>query len=61
MLASGVNVFFKPTQSHYIFVRVSDGGHVSRSAPLSEWYLHSSVSLPVVRRRVAESWKRQDD
>ena len=35
VLASGVNVFFKPTQSHYIFVRISDGGHVSRSAPLS--------------------------
>jgi hypothetical protein len=30
-----VNVFFKPTQSHYIFVRVSDDGHVSQSAPLS--------------------------
>ena len=35
MLASGVNVFFKPTQSHFIFVRISDVGHVSRSAPLS--------------------------
>ena len=35
MLASGVNVFFKPAQSHYIFVRISDDGHVSRSAPLS--------------------------
>ena len=35
MLASGVIVFFKPTQSHYIFVRISDDGHVSRSAPLS--------------------------
>jgi hypothetical protein len=35
VLASGVNVFFKPTQSHYIFVRISDVGHVSRSAPLS--------------------------
>jgi hypothetical protein len=30
-----VNVFFKPTQSHYIFVRISDVGHVLRSAPLS--------------------------
>jgi len=30
-----VNVFFKPTQSHYIFVRISENGYVSRSAPLS--------------------------
>ena len=35
VLASGVNVFFKPTQSHYIFVHISDDRHVSRSAPLS--------------------------
>ena len=35
MLASGVNVFFKPTQSHYTFIRLSDDGHVSQSAPLS--------------------------
>ena len=35
VLASGVNVFFRPTQSHYVFVRISDDGHVSRSAPLS--------------------------
>jgi hypothetical protein len=35
VLSSGVNVFFKPTQSHYTFIRLSDDGHVSRSAPLS--------------------------
>jgi len=35
VLASGVNIFFSPSQSHYTFIRLSDEGHVSRSAPLS--------------------------
>ena len=34
-LEAGVNVFFKPTQSHYTFVRLSDDKRVARSAPLS--------------------------
>lgn len=34
VLAAGVNVFFKPTQSHYSFLRL-DGDHVSPFAPLS--------------------------
>ena len=34
VLAAGVNVFFKPTQSHYSFLRL-DGDHVSRSGRLS--------------------------
>jgi hypothetical protein len=33
-LAAGVNVFFKPTQSHYSFLRLS-GEHVCPSGPLS--------------------------
>lgn len=33
--ASGVNVFFKPTKSHYTFLRLSNDKHVVRSAPLS--------------------------
>ena len=35
VLAGGVNVFFKPTQSHYTFLRLSNEKHVARSAPLS--------------------------
>ena len=34
VLAAGVNVFFKPTQSHYSFLRL-DGDRVSRSGRLS--------------------------
>jgi hypothetical protein len=35
VFASGVNVFFKPTNSHYTFVRLSTDKRVARSAPLS--------------------------
>ena len=35
VLEAGVNVFFKPTKSHYTFVRLSDDKRVARSAPLS--------------------------
>ena len=34
VLQAGVNVFFKPTRSHYSFFRL-DGEYVTRSAPLS--------------------------
>ena len=34
LLESGVNVFFKPTKSHYSFVRLA-GEHVSRFGELS--------------------------
>jgi hypothetical protein len=34
VLEAGVNVFFKPTQSHYSFLRLS-GEHVSRFGPPS--------------------------
>ena len=35
VLEAGVNVFFKPTKSHYTFLRLSNDKHVARSAPLS--------------------------
>ena len=35
VLASGVNVFFKPTKSHYTFIRLSSDKRIARSAPLS--------------------------
>ena len=35
VLEAGVNVFFKPTNSHYTFLRLSNDKHVARSAPLS--------------------------
>jgi hypothetical protein len=35
VLEAGVNVFFKPTQSHYSFLRLSNDKHLARSAPLS--------------------------
>ena len=35
VLEAGVNVFFKPTKSHYTFLRLSDNKYVARSAPLS--------------------------
>ena len=35
VLEAGVNVFFKPTKSHYTFIRLSENKHVARSAPLS--------------------------
>ena len=33
VLEAGVNVFFKPTKSHYTFLRLSNDKHVARSAP----------------------------
>jgi len=35
VLEAGVNVFFKPTKSHYTFLRLSNDKYVARSAPLS--------------------------
>ena len=35
VLEAGVNVFFKPTKSHYTFLRLSNDKHLARSAPLS--------------------------
>ena len=35
VLEAGVNVFFKPTKSHYTFLRLSNDKHVARSAPLA--------------------------
>jgi hypothetical protein len=35
VLEAGVNVFFKPTKSHYTFLRLSSDKHVVRSVPLS--------------------------
>jgi hypothetical protein len=40
VLEAGVNVFFKPTKSHYTFLRLSNDKHVARSAPLSR---HATV------------------
>ena len=35
VLEAGVNVFFKPTKSHYTFLRLSNDKCVARSAPLA--------------------------
>jgi hypothetical protein len=35
VLEAGVNVFFKPTKSHYTFIRLSADKSIARSAPLS--------------------------
>ena len=35
VLEAGVNVFFKPTKSHYTFLRLSNDKRVTRSAPLA--------------------------
>jgi hypothetical protein len=34
VLEAGVNVFFKPTKSHYTFLCLADDKYVARSAPL---------------------------
>jgi hypothetical protein len=35
VLESGVNIFFKPTGSHYSFFRLGLDNHVARFAPVS--------------------------